>query len=86
MAEIVDPHNLRITLTGGGIEQVEFGHAILATGSRPARASLARQSARVGSTRALDPPSIPKTPLVVGGRIGLSWQRLRHAWQRGDDR
>src|SRR4029434_11242993 len=32
-AEILDPHNLRVRLTAGGEEQVQFEHAILATGS-----------------------------------------------------
>ena len=35
-AEILDPHNLRMKLTAGGDEHVQFEHAILATGSIPA--------------------------------------------------
>src|SRR3954470_7109947 len=36
-AEIVDAHNLRVTpAAGGAVEQVQFEHAILATGSLPA--------------------------------------------------
>src|SRR3981081_487430 len=35
-AEIVDAHNLRVTLASGGDQQVQFEHAILATGSMPA--------------------------------------------------
>src|SRR6185437_11851068 len=35
-ATIVDAHNLRVALTAGGDEQVQFEHAILATGSSPA--------------------------------------------------
>src|SRR6187401_606310 len=35
-AEIVDGHNLRVKLASGGDEQVQFEHAILATGSLPA--------------------------------------------------
>ena len=73
-AELVDPHNLRVRLKDGGDELVRFGHAILATGSRPARVgSLTLESARVwDSTTALDLPTIPKTLLVVGGGyIGL---------------
>src|SRR6185295_19264061 len=35
-AEIADAHNLRVTLLAGGEEQVQFEHAILATGSTPA--------------------------------------------------
>src|ERR1700704_2121302 len=36
-AEIVDTHNLAVTLHDGANEQVQFDHAILATGSRPVR-------------------------------------------------
>ena len=36
LAEIVDAHNLRVKLIAGGEEQVQFEHAILATGSTPA--------------------------------------------------
>src|SRR5207247_69893 len=74
LAEMVDRHNLRVVVTGGGDEEVRFDHAILATGSRPTRVpSLALDSPRVwDSTRALDLPQIPKTLLVVGGGyIGL---------------
>src|SRR5579872_35251 len=35
-AEIVDPHHVTVKLTAGGEEQVQFEHAILATGSVPA--------------------------------------------------
>src|SRR5262249_10517520 len=35
-AELLDAHNLRVGLTAGGEEQVQFEHAILATGSVPA--------------------------------------------------
>jgi len=73
-AEIVDAHNLSVTLHDGTNEPVRFDHAILATGSRPVRVpSLAIESDRVwDSTTALDLPSVPKTLLVVGGGyIGL---------------
>src|SRR5260221_3139824 len=36
LAEIVDAHNLRVRLTAGGEDTVQFEHAILATGSVPA--------------------------------------------------
>jgi dihydrolipoamide dehydrogenase len=74
LAEIVDRHRLHVTLKDGGDEQVQFDHAILATGSRPTRiASLTLDSPRVwDSTRALDLPGVPKRLLVVGGGyIGL---------------
>jgi len=73
-AEIVDAHNLTVTLHDGGTEPVRFDHAILATGSRPVRVpSLAIESDRVwDSTTALDLPVVPKRLLVVGGGyIGL---------------
>jgi dihydrolipoamide dehydrogenase len=73
-AEILDAHQLQVTLAEGGGERVQFDHAILATGSRPARVeSLALENDCVwDSTRALDLPLIPKTLLVVGGGyIGL---------------
>ena len=74
LAAIVDPHTLRIQKTGGGDESLRFDHAILATGSAPARpAALAISDARVmDSTAALDLPDVPKSLLVVGGGyIGL---------------
>jgi len=73
-AEILDPHNLRVTLTSGGEEQVQFEHAILATGSVPAIPPMLKvDDPRVmDSTAALDLPEIPKSLLVVGGGyIGL---------------
>jgi len=74
LAAIVDPHTLRINKTGGGEESLRFDHAILATGSAPAKpAALAINDARVmDSTAALDLPDVPKSLLVVGGGyIGL---------------
>src|SRR5712692_8432274 len=73
-AEIVDAHNLKVKLAGGGEEQVQFEHAILATGSTPAIPPMLNvDDARVmDSTAALDLPDIPKSLLVVGGGyIGL---------------
>src|SRR5438552_11618467 len=74
LAEIVDAHHLRVALTNGGSEDVQFEHAILATGSLPAVPPMLRlDDPRVmDSTAALDLPDIPKSLLVVGGRyIGL---------------
>src|SRR5213078_770112 len=74
LAEIVDAHNLKVTLTGGGEEQVYFEHALLATGSLPAIPPMLKvDDPRVmDSTAALDLPDIPKSLLVVGGGyIGL---------------
>jgi dihydrolipoamide dehydrogenase len=73
-AEIVDGHHLRVTLVAGGEEQVQFEHAILATGSTPAiPPTLTVDDPRVmDSTAALDLPDIPASLLVVGGGyIGL---------------
>jgi dihydrolipoamide dehydrogenase len=73
-AEIGDAHNLRVTLVAGGEEQVQFEHAILATGSTPAIPPMLKvDDPRVmDSTAALDLPDIPKSLLVVGGGyIGL---------------
>src|SRR5688500_71016 len=36
LAEILGPHSLLVRKTSGGEEVVEFGHAVLATGSIPA--------------------------------------------------
>jgi dihydrolipoyl dehydrogenase len=74
LAEIVDPHTLRVKKTVGGEDTITFEHAILATGSTPAiPASLKVDDPRVmDSTGALDIPEIPKSLLVVGGGyIGL---------------
>src|SRR6476659_8222195 len=73
-AEIVDAHNLKVRLTAGGEEAVQFEHAILATGSLPAIPPMLKvDDPRVmDSTAALDLPEIPKSLLVVGGGyIGL---------------
>jgi dihydrolipoamide dehydrogenase len=74
LAEIADPHTLRVRLSDRREESLQFEHAILATGSRPAiPASLAVDDPRVmDSTAALDLPDIPSSLLVVGGGyIGL---------------
>jgi dihydrolipoamide dehydrogenase len=74
VAAIADAHSLRIRKAGGGEESLRFNHAILATGSTPARpAALALNDARVmDSTTALDLPDVPRSLLVVGGGyIGL---------------
>src|SRR5262245_9060604 len=74
IAEIADAHHVDVQLKAGGSERVRFDHAILATGSQPARVdSFALDSARLwDSTRALDLPEIPKTMLCGGGGyIGL---------------
>lgn len=80
VAEILDGHHLRVTSpwepgsVPKPIDDVEFEHAILATGSVPfVPPALTLDDARVmDSTTALDLPEIPKSLLVVGGGyIGL---------------
>jgi len=75
LAEIVDGHKLRVKPIGGGPDvEIQFEHAILATGSTPAiPAALRVDDPRVmDSTAALDLPDVPKSLLVVGGGyIGL---------------
>src|SRR5919198_393574 len=74
VAEIVDAHTLRVKLTKGGEEQVQFEHALLATGSLPAIPPMLKLDDRrvMDSTAALDLPDIPKSLLVIGGGyIGL---------------
>ena len=74
LAEILDPHSLRVQLVNGREEQVQFEHAMLATGSQPVvPPALTVSDPRVmDSTAALDLPDIPKSLLVVGGGyIGL---------------
>jgi dihydrolipoamide dehydrogenase len=73
-ASFTDGRSLTIRRAEGGEEQLSFGNAIIATGSRPATLSGAvLQSSRIlDSTTALDIADIPKTLLVVGGGyIGL---------------
>ena len=74
LATLVDPHVLSVATAVGGTEQVQFDHAILATGSRPARpAALGLDSERVlDSTAALELERVPPSLLVIGGGyIGL---------------
>jgi dihydrolipoamide dehydrogenase len=73
-ADLLDAHSLRVKLASGGEEQVQFEHAILATGSVPAVPPMLKvDDPRVmDSTAALDLPDVPKSLLVVGGGyIGL---------------
>ena len=77
-ASFEDAHALRVTPTGDdaadGVRTIAFEHAIVATGSRPARpAALALDDPRVlDSTRALDLDGVPASLLVIGGGyIGL---------------
>src|ERR1043166_3583113 len=74
LATIVDAHHLRVSLEGGKTEDVQFEHAMLATGSLPAIPPMLKIDDKrvMDSTGALDLPEIPKSLLVVGGGyIGL---------------
>jgi dihydrolipoamide dehydrogenase len=73
-ASIVDAHHLKVKLADGKDEDLQFEHAILATGSVPAIPPMLKvDDPRVmDSTGALDLPDVPKSLLVVGGGyIGL---------------
>jgi dihydrolipoamide dehydrogenase len=73
-AAFVDAKTLEVTIADGSKDRLTFEHAIIATGSAPAKVpGLSIDSPRVmDSTSALDLPDIPKTLLVVGGGyIGL---------------
>ena len=74
LASIVDAQTLNVATASGATESVRFEHAILATGSRPARpAGLALNNERVlDSTSALAIERVPRSLLVIGGGyIGL---------------
>jgi dihydrolipoamide dehydrogenase len=69
-----DAKTLEISKEDGSVETVAFEHAIIATGSHPAKVpGLSIDSPRVmDSTAGLELPDIPKSLLVVGGGyIGL---------------
>ena len=73
-AELVGPTGVLVTTPEGDATDLQFEHAILATGSRPASPSaLSLESDRVwDSTRALELPGVPGSLLVIGGGyIGL---------------
>ena len=73
-ASFKDAKSLEIRKNGGDTGTLTFEHAIIATGSHPAKVpGLSIDSPRVmDSTSALDLPDIPKSLLVVGGGyIGL---------------
>jgi dihydrolipoyl dehydrogenase len=73
-ATLLGPTSLEVALLGGGSEQVNFSHGIIAVGSQPAKVPvLSIDSPRVlDSTSALDLEDVPKSLLVIGGGyIGL---------------
>lgn len=70
-ARFIDAKRLEVEKTAGGSEEVEFEHAILATGSRPVVPKVFDlDSPRLmDSTSALELADIPQSLLVVGGGI-----------------
>lgn len=72
-ARFASPTSLAVETAEGATENLEFGHAILATGSSPARIPGLPDSERVlDSTSALDLADVPGKLLVIGGGyIGL---------------
>jgi dihydrolipoamide dehydrogenase len=73
-ASFVDAKTLEVNGGDGKTDTLTFAHAIIATGSHPAKVpGLSIDSSRLmDSTSALDLPDIPKSLLVVGGGyIGL---------------
>ncbi len=67
--EFVSAHTLAVE-TEEGREEVRFGQAVIATGSRPIKLSLFPDDARIlDSTSALDLTEIPERLLVVGGGV-----------------
>ena len=70
-ARFVDAHTLHIDKADGSQDQLQFEHAILATGSRPAVPGVFRiETDRImDSTAALELNDIPASMLVVGGGI-----------------
>lgn len=73
-ATFINSSKVKVEITEGGTEEIEFDYAVLGTGSVPAKVpSLDIGSKRVlDSTSALELEDIPKKLLVVGGGyIGL---------------
>jgi len=70
-ARLLDAHSLRVEEGGGGQRDLQFDHAILATGSRP----LILPTFDIGSSRVMDSTGalaldeVPTSVLVVGGGI-----------------
>lgn len=77
-----DSRTMKVELTAGGAQLIDFDYCIIATGSTPVVPALFRtESSRVmDSTAALELRDIPDTLLVVGGGyIGLEMGSVYHA-------
>ncbi len=73
-ARFAGARELTVDLVDGGEASLPFEQAILATGSRPTLPPFVEELSEriIDSTGALDPPSVPKSLLVIGGGyIGL---------------
>jgi dihydrolipoamide dehydrogenase len=72
-ARFENSRTLSIETADGGRQSLSFTHAVIATGSRPARLPIAPDSPRImDSTGALALPDVPQRLLVIGGGyIGL---------------
>jgi dihydrolipoamide dehydrogenase len=73
-ARFAGARELTVDLVDGGEASLPFEQAILATGSRPTLPPFVEELSDriIDSTGALDPPSVPRSLLVVGGGyIGL---------------
>lgn len=72
-AEFLSSEKARVEKAGGGVEEISFDYAIIASGSLPHQLPLIPDSPRVlYSSSALDMERIPKRLLVIGaGYIGL---------------
>lgn len=72
-AAFMNAHRVLVTTVGGEQKEIAFDYAIVATGSFPASHPNAPRSARIiNSQQALEPQTLPRRLLVVGGGyIGL---------------
>ncbi len=79
-ASFINSTTLSIKKTDGTTEELTFGKAILATGSRPSSIPTLPQSKHIwNSTAALDMEIIPETMLVIGGGyIGMELGTAYH--------
>ncbi len=72
-AAFKNSHTIEVKMNKGGVRDLTFDYAVIATGSRPSVIPNLPESPHIlDSTSSLDLPDIPKSMLVVGGGyIGL---------------